>query len=111
MARQMQCHPDRLVVTEVKVIHLGGQAAVVVPVAESRYNRLGCDRCGGDQLWSRFRWTAGDMFITPSWAAVDHEAADDADLFLFSDQPTLDALGLARTEKAPQQNVLVDDAG
>ena len=60
----------------------------------------------------RFRWTAGDMFVTPSWAAVDHEAADDTDLFLFSDGPTLDALGLSRTEKAlQQQDVLVDEAG
>ena len=58
----------------------------------------------------RFRWTAGDMFVTPSWAAVDHEAADDADLFLFSDAPALDALGLARTEEAPRQDVREEDA-
>lgn len=56
----------------------------------------------------RFRWTAGDMFVTPSWAAVDHEAEDDADLFLLSDRPTLDALGLARTEQAPRQDVRED---
>jgi gentisate 1,2-dioxygenase len=48
----------------------------------------------------RFGWTAGDMFVTPSWAAVDHEADDDADLFLLSDRPVLDALGLARSEEA-----------
>lgn len=60
----------------------------------------------------RFRWTAGDMFVTPSWAAVDHEATDDADLFHFCDAPALEALGLARTEKAGQrQDVLTDDAG
>jgi gentisate 1,2-dioxygenase len=60
----------------------------------------------------RFGWTAGDIFVTPSWAAVDHEAADDADLFCLSDRPVLDALGLARAEKAQQQqDVLVDDAG
>jgi gentisate 1,2-dioxygenase len=60
----------------------------------------------------RFRWAAGDMFVTPSWAAVDHEAADDADLFLFSDWPALDALGLARTQQAPQQqDVVAEDAG
>jgi len=46
----------------------------------------------------RLRWTAGDMFVTPSWAAVSHEADDDADLFLLSDRPVLEALGLARTE-------------
>jgi gentisate 1,2-dioxygenase len=60
----------------------------------------------------RFRWTAGDMFVTPSWVAVDHEATDDADLFHFCDAPALEALGLARTEKARQrQDVLTDDAG
>jgi gentisate 1,2-dioxygenase len=48
----------------------------------------------------RLRWTAGDMFVTPSWAAVSHEAEDDADLFLLSDRPVLEALGLARTELA-----------
>ena len=58
----------------------------------------------------RFRWTAGDMFVTPSWAAVDHEADDDANLFLVSDRPALDALGLARTEEAQQQDVQADDA-
>jgi gentisate 1,2-dioxygenase len=57
----------------------------------------------------RFRWAAGDIFVTPSWAPVDHEAADDADLFHFSDAPALEALGLARTEKPRQrQDVLAD---
>lgn len=40
------------------------------------------------------------MFVTPSWAAVDHEADDDADLFVVSDRPALEALGLDRTEEA-----------
>jgi gentisate 1,2-dioxygenase len=40
------------------------------------------------------------MFVTPSWAAVSHEADDDADLFLLSDRPVLEALGLARTALA-----------
>jgi gentisate 1,2-dioxygenase len=60
----------------------------------------------------RYRWTAGDMFVTPSWAPVDHEAADDADLFCFSDAPALEALGVARAEQArQQQDVLAEDAG
>jgi len=59
----------------------------------------------------RFHWTAGDMFVTPSWAAVDHEAADDADLFLLSDGPVLEALGLARTQQTRQQDVLESHAG
>jgi gentisate 1,2-dioxygenase len=60
----------------------------------------------------RFRWAAGDMFVTPSWAAVDHEAADDADLFLLSDWPALAALGLARRQQAEQQqDVVTEDEG
>jgi gentisate 1,2-dioxygenase len=55
----------------------------------------------------RFHWAAGDIFVTPSWAAVDHEAADDADLFLLSDWPALAALGLARTQQAGQQQDVV----
>lgn len=58
----------------------------------------------------RFRWTAGDMLVTPSWAAVDHEATDDADLFLLSDGPVLEALGLARTRELPRQDVREDVA-
>lgn len=58
----------------------------------------------------RFRWSAGDMLVTPSWAAVDHEADADADLFLFSDAPALEALGLARTQTADhQQDVLAEE--
>jgi gentisate 1,2-dioxygenase len=57
----------------------------------------------------RFRWTAGDVLVTPSWAAVDHEADEDADLFLLSDWPALEALGLARTEEAQQQQVQAGD--
>jgi gentisate 1,2-dioxygenase len=57
----------------------------------------------------RYRWTAGDMFVTPSWATVDHEAADDTDLFLFSDAPTLEALGVARTERSPRQDITAEE--
>jgi gentisate 1,2-dioxygenase len=42
------------------------------------------------------------MFVTPSWAAVDHEADADTDLFLLSDRPVLEALGLARAEQTRQ---------
>ena len=44
----------------------------------------------------RFDWSAGDTFVTPSWAAVDHEAVEPADLFSVSDRPVLQALGLYR---------------
>jgi gentisate 1,2-dioxygenase len=70
----------------------------------------------------RFRWGAGDMLVTPSWAAVDHQADDDADLFLFSDAAALEALGLGRTESAapvldkndgqpPWQEILTEEEG
>ncbi|MFJ9889448.1 cupin domain-containing protein [Streptomyces sp. NPDC091287] len=58
----------------------------------------------------RFSWNAGDMFVVPSWAAVDHEAEEDADLFRISDEPVLEALGLARTEQTPSQQIPADRA-
>lgn len=53
----------------------------------------------------RFDWSAGDMFVVPSWAAVEHIADEQSDLFVLSDEPVLRALGIARTEvlDAPQQ--------
>ena len=50
------------------------------------------------------------MFVAPSWAAVDHEADGDADLFLLSDRPVLEALGLARAEQTRQQDCLAEEA-
>ena len=79
--------------------------------------------CGASVIdGRRFRWGAGDMFVTPSWAAVDHQADDDADLFLFSDAAALEALGLGRTQSAgtvleendgqpPWQEILTEEAG
>jgi gentisate 1,2-dioxygenase len=51
----------------------------------------------------RYEWGVGDVFVVPSWAMVDHEAYDPADLFLLSDGPVLEAVGLARTETLPEQ--------
>lgn len=58
------------------------------------YRGSGCTVVDDRQL----EWSAGDMFVTPSWAAVYHEAADEADLFLLSDAPVIEAVGLGRTE-------------
>lgn len=44
----------------------------------------------------RFEWSAGDVFVVPSWAALDHEAVETADLFMMSDAPVLEALALDR---------------
>jgi gentisate 1,2-dioxygenase len=46
---------------------------------------------------TRFDWEAGDMFVAPSWTAVEHHAADEtADLFSLGDAPVLRALGIYR---------------
>jgi gentisate 1,2-dioxygenase len=47
----------------------------------------------------RFDWAPGDIFVTPSWASVDHQAEEQADLFAVSDQPVLQALYLYREEE------------
>lgn len=46
----------------------------------------------------RFDWGPGDIFVTPSWALVDHEATEPADFFAVSDRPVLQALNLFREE-------------
>jgi gentisate 1,2-dioxygenase len=45
-----------------------------------------------------FEWGAGDVFVTPSWAAVDHEAFEPSDVFSISDRPVLEAFHLYREE-------------
>jgi gentisate 1,2-dioxygenase len=45
-----------------------------------------------------FEWGPGDVFVTPSWSAVDHEAEETADLFAISDRPVLQALHVYREE-------------
>jgi gentisate 1,2-dioxygenase len=44
----------------------------------------------------RYDWSAGDIFVVPSWATVEHTAHEPADLFTLSDTPVLRALGLYR---------------
>ncbi|MGZ4505611.1 MAG: cupin domain-containing protein [Blastococcus sp.] len=44
----------------------------------------------------RFDWGPGDMFVAPSWSAVEHHAAEQADLFVLTDAPVLRALGIYR---------------
>ena len=49
----------------------------------------------------RFDWGPGDMFVVPSWAAVEHAADEQADLFVLTDAPVLRALGLYREQVLP----------
>ncbi|MEA2625217.1 MAG: gentisate 1,2-dioxygenase [Candidatus Binatota bacterium] len=53
----------------------------------------------------RFEWAEGDVFAIPSWAPVDHQADELSDLFVISDRPVLEALGLYRekTLEEPQE--------
>ncbi|HEY0542276.1 MAG TPA: cupin domain-containing protein [Actinoallomurus sp.] len=53
----------------------------------------------------RFAWAPGDMFVVPSWSAVEHHAEQAADVFVLSDTPVLRALGIYReqTLTAPQE--------
>jgi gentisate 1,2-dioxygenase len=55
----------------------------------------------------RFDWSAGDMFVVPSWVLVEHHAATPADLFTLADTPVLRALGIHRenTLDAPQETI------
>ncbi|TMC07679.1 MAG: gentisate 1,2-dioxygenase [Chloroflexi bacterium] len=46
----------------------------------------------------RFDWERGDVFVVPSWAPVEHEAVEPADLFAVTDRPVLEALHLYREE-------------
>jgi gentisate 1,2-dioxygenase len=40
--------------------------------------------------------------VVPSWAALDHQAEEPSDLFVFSDAPAVEALKLARTTVSTQ---------
>lgn len=47
----------------------------------------------------RFDWGPGDMFVVPSWSAVEHAADEQADLFVLTDAPVLRALGVYREQE------------
>jgi gentisate 1,2-dioxygenase len=44
-----------------------------------------------------FSWGPRDILAVPSWCAVDHEAAETAQIFVLSDAPVIEALRLDRT--------------
>jgi gentisate 1,2-dioxygenase len=68
------------------VRRVGGAVVVVVVV----YAGAGTSVINGQ----RFEWSTGDMFVIPSWAAVDHQASEPADLFVITDRPILEAFRL-----------------
>ncbi len=65
----------------------------------------GCSIING----ARFAWGPGDIFVTPSWASVDHEAFEQADLFAISDRPVLQALHLYREEELGQRQFIAEE--
>jgi gentisate 1,2-dioxygenase len=56
----------------------------------------------------RFSWEAGDMFVVPSWAPVEHHGDTSADLFSLSDTPVLRALGIYREQTLDHPQNVVD---
>lgn len=57
----------------------------------------------------RFAWGPGDCFVTPSWASVDHQASERADLFAVSDRPVLEPFHLYREETLPERQEIAGD--
>ncbi len=53
-----------------------------------------------------FEWAPGDTFVIPSWAAADHEADEEADLFVISDRPVLEAFRLFKRIEEPEQQAV-----
>jgi gentisate 1,2-dioxygenase len=45
-----------------------------------------------------FSWGPHDVFVAPSWAAVEHDASAESVLFSFSDRPVQRALGIWREQ-------------
>jgi gentisate 1,2-dioxygenase len=56
----------------------------------------------------RFDWGPGDMFVAPSWSAVEHAAEEQADLFVLTDAPVQRALGLYREQVLPGPQTVTD---
>ena len=53
-------------------------------------------------------WGPGDIFVAPSWEAVDHEAEEQADVFAISDRPVLQAFRLFKEETLPEPQPVED---
>lgn len=48
---------------------------------------------------TQFQWQHGDVFVVPSWTQVEHRAVEQSDLFVLSDTPVLEKVGLARFDE------------
>jgi len=56
----------------------------------------------------RFEWGEKDIFVVPSWATVEHVASEATDLFVTTDRPVLEALGLFREELLDEPQGVTD---
>ncbi|MFW3171314.1 cupin domain-containing protein [Geodermatophilus sp. CPCC 206100] len=54
----------------------------------------------------RFDWGPGDMFVAPSWSAVEHAADEECVLFALTDAPVLRALGIYREQVLPDEQTV-----
>lgn len=57
-------------------------------------NGSGSSTIGDDD----YDWEAGDIFVVPSWAPVQHHPSEVSNLFEMTDRPVMEALGLYREE-------------
>jgi gentisate 1,2-dioxygenase len=55
-----------------------------------------------------YEWGPGDTFVIPSWAAADHEAFEEGDLFVISDRPVLEAFRIFRRLEEPEHQPVGD---
>lgn len=53
-------------------------------------------------------WRSGDIFVSPSWAVVEHHAASQSDIFSISDRPALEALHIFREEIVGDRQEIVE---
>jgi gentisate 1,2-dioxygenase len=72
--------PHRKVGSSVMLVHHGSGTSLIADV--------------------EIRWAPGDIFVIPSWATVSHHADEESDLFVLSDAPVIEKVGLRREELA-----------
>jgi gentisate 1,2-dioxygenase len=54
----------------------------------------------------RIEWSAGDVFVAPSWSTTSYQASERSVLFSFSDRAAQKALGLWREERLDENTVV-----
>ncbi|GGN28697.1 gentisate 1,2-dioxygenase [Lentzea pudingi] len=52
---------------------------------------------------TEFAWSAGDVFVVPSWVPVEHNVSEQSDLFVVGNRAVLEALHLFRKAELDEQ--------